>query len=138
MVLNIILKCQIFLLKVEQYYKPDEEEKVKIYIGAISKFVLSHSFRCKYQFFAVPEKFYGSGNIRIKGVKQVQVTNDYSSLDLQTRGCQNEQYFEDCVTELYLDLLNKTCKCLPFHLQNFSKQNEIIEVYFIDGTIKLL
>ena len=81
----------------------------------------------------MPEKFYGSGNIRIKGVKHVQVTDDYLGLDLQTRGCQNETMYEDCVTELYLDLLKEECKCLPFNLQNFSKQNEIEQV-FINGT----
>ena len=78
--------------------------------------------------FAVPEKFYGNGTIRIKGVKQVQVTDDYSGLDLQTRGCQNENNYEDCVTQLYLDLLKKECKCLPFNLQNYSKQDEIKKV----------
>ena len=84
----------------------------------------------------MPEKFYGSGNIRIKGVKQVQVTDEYLGLDLKTRGCQNDNTYEDCVTELYIDLLTKECKCLPFNLQNFSKQNEINQVCIIDG-IKL-
>ena len=32
----------IKLFKVEQYYKSDEEEKIKIYIGTISKFSLTH------------------------------------------------------------------------------------------------
>ena len=78
--------------------------------------------------FPVPEKFYGSGSIRIKGIKQIQVTDDYLGLDLQARGCQNENTYEDCVTELYLDLLMEECKCLPFNLQNFSKQDEIGKV----------
>ena len=78
--------------------------------------------------FAVPEKFYGNGTIRIKGVKQVKVTDDYLGLDLQTRGCQNDNTYEDCVTQLYLDLLKKECKCLPFNLQNYSKQDEINKV----------
>ena len=78
--------------------------------------------------FAVPEKFYGSGNIRIKGVKQVQVTNDYLRLDMQTRGCQIESTYEDCVTDLYLDMLNEECNCLPFNLKNFSKHDDIVKV----------
>ena len=77
----------------------------------------------------MPEKFYGSGNIRIKGVKHVQVTDDYMGLDLQTRGCQNDKTYEDCVTEMYLDLLKERCKCLPFTLQNFSKQDENNKVF---------
>ena len=81
-----------------------------------------------YAYFPVPEKFYGSGSIRIKGIKQIQVTDDYLGLDLQTRGCQNETMYEDCVTELYLDLLKEECKCLPFNLQNFSKREEIKKV----------
>ena len=79
-------------------------------------------------YFPVPEKFYGSGSIKIKGVKQIQVTDHYLHLDLQTRGCQNETTYEDCVTELYLELLMEECKCLPFNLQNFSKQDEIGKV----------
>ena len=77
--------------------------------------------------FEVPERFYGSGSIRIKGVKQIHVTNDYLDLDSQSRGCQNENTYEDCVTELYLDLLSEECKCLPFNLQNFSdKDREVL------------
>ena len=76
----------------------------------------------------MPEKFYGGGNIRIKGVKQVQITNDYLRLDMQTRGCQNDNTYEDCVTDLYLDSLMEECNCLPFNLQNYSKQDWINEV----------
>ena len=77
--------------------------------------------------FEVPERFYGSGSIRIKGVKQIHVTTDYLDLDSQSRGCQNENTYEDCVTELYLDLLSEECKCLPFNLQNFSdKDREVL------------
>ena len=78
--------------------------------------------------FPVPEKFYWSGSIRIKGIKQIQVTDDYLDLDLQTRGCQNDNTYEDCITEFYLGLLKEECKCLPFNLQNFSKQDEIKKV----------
>ena len=77
--------------------------------------------------FEVPERFYGSGSIRIKGVKQIHVTNDYLDLDPQSRGCQHENTYEGCVTELYLDLLSEECKCLPFNLQNFSdKDREVL------------
>ena len=88
--------------------------------------------------FPVPEKFYGSGSIRIKGIKRIQVTKTYlDDLDLQTKGCQNETTYEDCVTELYLDLLKEECKCLPFNLQNFSKQDEIKKVQILESILIL-
>ena len=78
-------------------------------------------------YFPVPEKFYGSGSIRIKGIKEIKVTDEYLGLNSQTKGCQNETTYEDCVTELYLDLLKDECKCLPFNLQNFTKQEVLME-----------
>ena len=56
------------------------------------------------------------------------MTDDYLGLDLQTRGCQNDNTYEDCVTEEYLDLLKEECNCLPFNLQNFSTEDEITKV----------
>ena len=77
----------------------------------------------------MPEKFYGGGNIRIKGVKQVQVTNDYLRLDMKTRGCQNDNTYEVCVTDLYLDSLREKCNCLPFNLKHFGKQDDSNTVF---------
>ena len=96
----------------------------------VSFFYYSQFFQtlCYIFFIPVPERFYGNGSIRIKGVKHVQVTNDYLRLDLQTRGCQNDNTYEGCVTNLYLDSLKERCKCLPFSLQNFSKHDEIKQV----------
>ena len=96
---------------------------------SVSFSLYTHFVKSMYlHFFAEPDIFYGNGTIRIKGVKQVKVTDDYLSLDLQTRGCQNDSTYEDCVTEVYLDLLKEECDCLPFHLQNFSTEDEITKV----------
>ena len=81
-----------------------------------------------YAYFPVPEKFYGSGSIRIKGIKEIKVTDEYLGLNSQTKGCQNETTYEDCVTEVYIDMLKKECDCLPFNLQNLSTEDEINKV----------
>ena len=116
--------------KVDRYYKPDEEEKAKIFIGSIREFIYTsiHFSSNSLLFFSVPVKLYGGGNIKLNAIKQVKVTDDYLKFDSQTRGCQNEKTYEDCVTDLYLGLLRENCKCLPFHLQNFGKQNELKKV----------
>ena len=106
-------------LKVEKYHKTAEDEKIKIYIGTISKFTLYSDFSTfNIYFLQVPERLYGEGNIKITGVKRIQVTNDYLDHDQYKRKCQNETTYEDCVTESYLNLLKQRCSCLPFILQN--------------------
>ena len=38
-----LIKSLIVHFEVEKYYKPDEEEKIKIFIGTISKFFIRHT-----------------------------------------------------------------------------------------------
>ena len=71
----------------------------------------------------------GEGNFRLADIKQMEITDDFTTLDKDIRKCQTEIRKEDCVTAKYLNYVKKTCKCLPFHLQNYSSHDEVhIEV----------
>ena len=53
----------------------------------------------------------------------MEITDDFTTLEKDIRKCQTEIRKEDCVTAKYLDDVKKTCKCLPFNLQNYSSHN---------------
>ena len=67
---------------------------------------------------------YGEGNFRLGDVRMVSTTQDFHSLGEETRGCQSESSFEDCVTEKYLEKLIAECSCLPFSLQNYTNDKK--------------
>ena len=64
----------------------------------------------------------GEGNYGLGDVKQVAITDDFASMDEQTRNCQTESSFEDCVTQNILKNIVENCKCLPYNLKNYFLQ----------------
>ena len=58
-------------------------------------------------------------------VKEVQVSDDFLSLDREEAWCQNEESYEDCTTKNYLETLQEECGCLPLTI---GMKNE---VYFL-------
>ena len=82
--------------------------------------------------FAVEQ--YGEGNFKLGDIKMVETTDDYYSLDEETRGCQaGSSSLEDCVTEKYLEALIVKCSCLPYSLQNYTNSDK--EVIVEDSNI---
>ena len=67
-----------------------------------------------------PVELSGEGNYGLGDVKQVAITDDFASMDEQTRNCQTESSFEDCVTQNILKNIVENCKCLPYNLKNYS------------------
>ena len=70
-------------------------------------------------------ELYGEGNYAIGDVKEITITNDFENLDEQTTKCQTNNNIEDCVAEMVLEELKKKCECLPFNLQNFSRNDKV-------------
>ena len=73
----------------------------------------------------------GEGNFRLADIKQMRITEDFTSLDEETRKCQTEYRIEDCITNMYLENLKSICKCLPFNLQNYSSNEEVGGLSFL-------
>ena len=69
-------------------------------------------------------KKFGEGNYELGNIQMVETTEDFKTMSQSVRECQTETTFEDCVTKKYLELLIKRCSCLPFHLQNYSSNND--------------
>ena len=49
-------------------------------------------------------------------VKEITVTPAFLDIGEETRDCQNETTYEICTTEEYLEMLIKTCNCLPLSI----------------------
>ena len=67
---------------------------------------------------------FGEGHFRLGNIKEITTTSDFETLTEESRECQLESSFEDCVTEKYLEALKEECRCLPFNLQNYSSSVE--------------
>ena len=48
-------------------------------------------------------------------------TDEFLSLDVKVRKCQNEESFLDCEKNDYFEIGRKKCDCVPHHLRIFSK-----------------
>ena len=64
-----------------------------------------------------PVKLVGKGDYNLNNLKQIQVTQSYLGLDQEVRKCQNEESLDTCITNQYLDTVQKKCGCLPFQLR---------------------
>ena len=53
----------------------------------------------------------------LNNLKEIQVTEDFLSLDKSVIGCQNEGSIDECKTREYIDALMSQCKCLPFSIR---------------------
>ena len=79
----------------------------------------------KFKYFQVSVILYGEGQYALSNVKQIDATEAFLSLDEKTRGCQNEVTLEDCWMKIYLKDGMDRCKCIPYSLKNYSKQEVI-------------
>ena len=50
-------------------------------------------------------------------IKEITTTSSFQSMERNERKCQNDISFDECVTNNYIDNLNKKCKCLPLNLR---------------------
>ena len=50
-------------------------------------------------------------------MKEVAVTEQFSSLDEKVKNCQNQETFLECRTKQYLDSISKRCNCFPFNIK---------------------
>ena len=61
-------------------------------------------------------KLIGEGKYNLNAIKEIKVTDSYLGLDIEDRGCQNEEAVEECTTRQYIQNLRQKCGCLPFQI----------------------
>jgi len=65
---------------------------------------------------------YGSGKYNLNAIKELSVTSSYLALHPSVRGCQNQESFEECTTNLYRKSIIDICRCLPSSFLNGSEK----------------
>ena len=66
-------------------------------------------------------KIAGDGDFRVKVFKEIHVTDEFLSLDENTKGCQSVGKYRNCLSGYYQEI-KETCGCLPLYL---SLENEV-------------
>ena len=72
-------------------------------------------------FYLEPVKFVAEGEYNLHGLKEIEVSDSFLSLDKKVKECQNEEPHDNCTTRHYIDKLLKKCKCLPFDIRRTDK-----------------
>ena len=73
-------------------------------------------------------KLIGEGKYNLNAIKEIKVTESYLGLDIEDRGCQNEEAVEECTTRQYIQNLRQKCGCLPFQI-TASKEFHNVSTY---------
>ena len=50
----------------------------------------------------------------LNNVKELEVTNEFLTLEKSIMNCQNYESLEDCQSRKYIEAMVKHCNCLPF------------------------
>ena len=58
----------------------------------------------------------GEGKYNLNAIKEIKVTDSFLGLDMEDKGCQNEEPIEECTTRQYIDTVLHQCGCLPLKL----------------------
>ena len=69
----------------------------------------------------------GEGVYSLSSIKEVSVTDSFLSYDESVRGCQNKGTLQQCQTKAFMNIINQDCKCMPYHLRNISKQEDLCD-----------
>ena len=62
-------------------------------------------------------KLSGEGIYGLNSLKEIEVTEEFLTLDTNITECQNEVSLINCKTKSYLDALSNDCGCLPFNIR---------------------
>ena len=54
-------------------------------------------------------------------MKEISATESFLSMNKDISKCQDEETFDECVTEKYVNALKDKCKCLPLILSLMNK-----------------
>ena len=54
-------------------------------------------------------------------MKEISATDSFLSMDRDVSKCQDDETWDECVTEKYVNALKDKCKCLPLSLSLFDE-----------------
>ena len=54
-------------------------------------------------------------------LKEIEVSDDFLTIDENVRNCQNDETYDDCITEKYINTILKNCNCMPLNFGLFNK-----------------
>ena len=69
-----------------------------------------------FHYFSESVKLSGEGKYNLNAIKEIKVTDSFLGLDMEDKGCQNEEPIENCTTRNYIETLLHQCSCLPLKL----------------------
>ena len=88
----------------------------------------TRAFKCYY---LVPIRMHGEGSYQLTSVKDVQVTQEFLSLNIKDRKCQHDTTLDGCRTKMYLAKMRNICHCFPFSIWTQEK------VFFVEYSLNL-
>ena len=54
-------------------------------------------------------------------LKEIEVSDDFLTIDENVRNCQNDETYDDCITEKYVHTILKNCRCIALNFGLFNK-----------------
>ena len=60
-----------------------------------------------------PVRLIGEFQFNLQSLKEINVTDSFLGLDVNSRKCQNIETYNDCKTRLYIKNMKEVCGCLP-------------------------
>ena len=57
------------------------------------------------------------GDYNMNVVKESKGTESFYNLDKSVRGCQEDELYVDCSTNVYRETMLQKCNCLPFNIR---------------------
>ena len=67
-------------------------------------------------FILEPFKLVGEGKFNLNVLRETTVTDSFLGLDIEDRGCQNDEPVQNCTTGQYIETVLEKCMCLPLNL----------------------
>ena len=80
-----------------------------------------------YLCFLEPLKLRVGNEYNLNNVKEIEITNEFLTLDKVIINCQNDESLDDCTERKYINAIMKNCNCLPFD----KREDEVVCIVII-------
>ena len=98
----------------ETFSKEKRIGQFSIYLNAIGK--INNAITNSFKKIEEPLILFGAGEYNLNVVKEEIATSSF--MDLDSKGCQNHEPYENCTTRAYREEVMKICNCAPFSIAN--------------------
>ena len=108
------LDSQLISNQEKSVFTSDAENSAQIHLETISEISMNANNLPYTNFFADSVTLSGTGQFNLNILKEISVTDSYLGLDLNVRGCQNDEPYDNCTTRHNIKAMRDKCGCLPF------------------------